>query len=151
MVIFEELFKTTRGKTIEYNGQPLQLYDEFPLPKNTTSIIKIVFEETNSKWRQGISLTSDQPFSIEKKIIGKKIILWEDTAPNEVILRCQTREGYIVLHNSWDTGDGITQSWHAGAAMKVEQLNHSRRYYCNDGHLDDDLNDLIFRVEILEI
>ncbi|OJW19261.1 MAG: hypothetical protein BGO58_03090 [Sphingopyxis sp. 65-8] len=52
------------------------------------------------------------------------------------------------MKNVWDTGDGVMQSWHAGGAMIVEEIENVRRYLCNDGELDDDFDDLIFTLEI---
>ena len=57
----------------------------------------------------------------------------------------------VEVRNVWDTGDGVMQSWHSGAAMMVEQLSDGRRvYWCNDGVPDEDFDDVIFEVEQLE-
>lgn len=51
--------------------------------------------------------------------------------------------------NAWDLGDGRPQSWHNGVALLVEEIPTGRRYHCNDGDPDDDLDDLVFRVEVV--
>jgi hypothetical protein len=36
----------------------------------------------------------------------------------------------------------------AGTALYYEEINNGRRYVCNDGYPDDDLNNLVFSIEI---
>jgi hypothetical protein len=150
MLTIEEAFRLSKGKPIKYLGQELCLVDEFPLNGKSRTLLKIIFEETNSDWRQGIKLKVGGFFEVNDQIIKKDVVLWEDTAPPEVKLICQSETGSLIVTNVWDTGNGVVQSWHGAAAMKIESTNNGRRYYCNDGKLNDDLNNLIFVIENLK-
>lgn len=50
----------------------------------------------------------------------------------------------MKVTNIWDHGDGVTQKWHKGGALYIEELEKGIRFFCNDGHYDDDFSDLIF-------
>jgi hypothetical protein len=109
--------------------------------------LKVTFESVNSDWRQGIVFDTDGSFDVVGKTIKRKIVLWRDTAPEELHLVVHTKKGECLVRNVWDVGNGVIQSWHNGAAMIVEELPSGRRYRCNDGLADDDFDDLVFRVE----
>lgn len=148
MIVFEEEFMKSKGQPIKYKGYTLQMTDRFPLQKDKIASVRLVFEMTNSPWRQGVQLRVDQFFEINEKMIREDIVLWEDTAPKVVDFKCNSNRGELIVINVWDTGDGTMQFWHAGGAMKVECISdRKRRYFCNDGQLNDDMKDLIFTIE----
>lgn len=85
-----------------------------------------------------------------QRIPGKNgTVMWEDTAPQTVEFEADTDSAAVEVRNVWDVGDGVMHSWHNGAAMIVEDLPDGRRYRCNDGEADDDLDDIVFRLERL--
>ncbi len=94
-------------------------------------------------------LRTDGLLEIGGQKIEKGAVLWQDTAPQEVEIRIVGDATKLEVNNAWDVGDGTIQSWHNGAAMIVEDLPRGRRYRCNDGHPDEDFDDLIFRIERL--
>src|SRR5262249_40623643 len=49
--------------------------------------------------------------------------------------------------NSDRGGNGVMQSWHNRAAMLIDVLPDKRLYRCNDGHPDDNFDDVVFRIE----
>ena len=53
------------------------------------------------------------------------------------------------IKNIWDPGDGTIFSWIGGAAMIVEEIENGRRYRCNDGHPDENFDDIIFTIQKL--
>lgn len=84
------------------------------------------------------------------KTINGPIVLWEDTARGQAEIRVLAPAGQLEVKNVWDIGDGVMHSWHNGAAMIVERLlTGGCRYYCNDGHPDEDFEDIVFRLEKL--
>jgi hypothetical protein len=46
-----------------------------------------------------------------------------------------------------DTGDGTKAYGHNGAMYIEQKKNEKTLYNCNDGHPDDDFDDLIFKIE----
>jgi hypothetical protein len=62
---------------------------------------------------------------------------------------CHTQDGHIHVWNVWNNGSlrhGI-DGQHGGAAMIVEEIDNGFRYRCNDGYPDNDLDDIVFRIE----
>lgn len=145
MIIFEDEFRRSNGTPISYGGHTVVMFDQFPVPIGRARLA-FRFVSTNSEWKQGFKLTVDGSFLINQLVVKKVAVLWEDTAPPEAEFECESQSGIISVTNVWDFGNGVTQAWHAGAAMIVEQIKRGRRYRCNDGHLDDDFDDLIFEL-----
>ena len=116
------------------------------------SAFKLTLERFNSEWRQGVKFRSRAEFFIDNGVrTTKDVVFWQDTAP---AVQCfslrKVKEGVLKFWNVWDKGDGFTQAWMNGAAMIVEELENGRRYFCNDGHPDENFDDIVFRLERLE-
>src|SRR5262245_43520166 len=125
MPSFEELFLQSKGKPITYNGKVLYLADHFP----TTDVagFRLTFESTNGDWRQGVALDVDVSFMVRARTIPKSIVLWEDTAPTVVDFKISQGPQHMIVWNVWDSGNGVTDAWHNGAAMIVEEIPNGRR------------------------
>jgi hypothetical protein len=150
MPSFESLFRESKGKPIVYKGQELRLVDLVPFAQGDR--IRVTFERTCSEWRQGVGLKAPGAVEVAGQTINGPILLWEDTAPTETEIRILAPAGQLQVKNVWDTGDGVTHSWHHGAAMIVEELGSGgRRYRCNDGHPDEDFDDIVFRIDLLDV
>lgn len=143
---FESLFIETKGQPINYKGKELIMVDRINLSTNKTSL-KITFVTTDSKWKQGVVLQTKGEFEINGQKLPNKIVLWEDTAPKEVQLLVKSKDKLLIIYNVWETEDGTTHYWHNGGAMNIEEVDGIKIYNCNDGYPDDDLNDLIFKLE----
>jgi hypothetical protein len=147
MASFENLFLESKGRPVLFDGHIIQMAD--CLEVVDAQQLKVIFEEVNADWRQGVCLTTDGGFLVNNQFAKKSIVLWHDTAPQEVLLSIQTNKGECSVKNVWDVGDGVMHSWHNGAAMIVEAIPSGRRYKCNDGRADEDFDDLVFRVEFI--
>jgi hypothetical protein len=146
---FEERFRKSGGKPIIYKGEELVMIDRFPVPKRPTRM-ECRFVSTSSRWRQGMNLSTKGKIHIANQTISQPIALWEDTAPRSEVIVCDSKNGILEVYNLWDTGDGVTEAWHNGAAMIVEEIPGGRRYRCNDGYPDEDFDDIVFELVILE-
>jgi hypothetical protein len=144
MVVFEDLFRESKGEPVLYEGRLLQLMDRFPVGPDT--VLTLTFESTLSANRQGVALDIKGHFIVDGRNVGRKVVLWSDTAPKEVFIRVHGMGSDVEVHNVWDQGDGVIHAWHNGAAMVVEEIVGGRRYRCNDGEPDDDLNDVVFAI-----
>jgi len=152
MVSFQQMFMESKGQPITYKGNTLVMADDFPL--DGCRRLRLVFESCNGEWRQGVYmriLHKKSNFIVKgQRIPGKNgTVMWEDTAPQTVEFEADTDSAAVEVRNVWDVGDGVMHSWHNGAAMIVEDLPDGRRYRCNDGEADDDLDDIVFRLERL--
>lgn len=146
MPSFEDLFLESKGQPVEYKGRTIQMVDRVPI--GSSALIRLIFESADADWRQGVSLATDGNFEVNGQKIEKSVVLWQDSAPEEVTLSVASKKGELQVKNVWDVGDGTMHSWHNGAAMIVEGDELNRRYLCNDGRADDDFNDLVFRLEV---
>ena len=148
MAVFEEMFTKSKGEPIVYRGKTLMMLDDFPSEGYTR--FRLVFESCNAEWRQGAYLCIDDGrFTVEGQDCADGVVLWQDTAPKRVEFEVTSGLTTIEVRNVWDTGNGVMESWHNGAAMMMEPLPNGRRYRCNDGYPDDDFDDIVFRIERL--
>ncbi len=149
---FSEMFIKNKGKPITYKGNVLYMVDRFPI-KNDSKIV-ICIESTNSKWLQGLSIDISGSCEVNgiKKEAGKgvNVLLWENSNlinPKHIEMRIFTKKDFISIKNVWDTGKGSVEAWYWGAAMILEEIENGRRYRCNDGHPDEDFDDIVFTVK----
>lgn len=150
MIDFSERFNRTAGKPIQYKGKTVVMWDRFPVPR-TQVRLRYRIISTSSEWKQGLSF---QTKGVIVSSDGNRITkgwadVWEHRAPWEDHFTCSSRNGLLDVKNIWDTGKGCVEFWHAGAAMWIEDIPNGRRYHCNDGHFDDDFEDIIFELTIV--
>ncbi len=159
---FNEMFAKTKGAPLMYKGNTLVMYDKIPFMDGDK--ILITFENTNSEWKQGVSLSLFGYFNVNGEDYKDGILLWEDTSPQQqiIILKSENRKRYrskrlppkgiLVVKNIWSykTDVGVCiHSYLGGAAMMIEEIENGRRYRCNDGHLDENFDDIIFTIQKL--
>ena len=101
-----------------------------------------------SNWRQGIVIKINGSLE-HNSVKGSKFVLWEEILDEKPIeIKCHANDGFLTIWNVWDTGNGVVQAWHNGAAMRKEIKNGKIIYSCNDGHDDDDFTDITFSLEV---
>ena len=150
--------KILPGEPIRYKGILLLRYEKLRFQDGDE--IEINIESTNSDWKQGISLDLFGYFEFHDGNRHKDgTILWEDTCPKNVVLKLwsEKKKRYkskylpekktLTLSNAWDKGDGAIWTEYWGSAMKVEEIEHGRRYYCSDGKPDANFSNIIFTVK----
>ncbi len=149
MVVFQDEFEKTNGKPIHYKGKTIVMWDQMPLPEGEVRIRYRILS-TNSEWRQGISLSTEGELEFgEGQIISKGWAdIWEDHLDPEGDFICRSKNNLLDVKNVWDTGNGCVDSWYNGAAIWIEEIPNGRRYHCNDGHPDDDFDDIVFELVI---
>lgn len=145
----EELFAASPDpREIAYRGQVVVRSDQFPT--NGATDLKITFESVSGDWPQAVYLSSQGVMEINNHS-GQAFVLWEETSPHEIALRCDPAMEHVRVSNAWDPdGSGYPERWLACGAMKREDIPQGRRYRCNDGYPDQDFDDLVFRLERVE-
>lgn len=147
---FDCLFSKAKEQTVLYNDEILMRVDRIPVPKKF--ILSVVLVSTNSEWQQAIKIkTAGKMISQGSGLTSDCFILWEKHLHEQKSFdyECISKNGELIVWNAWDYGDGVTQSWVRGAAMKKEIISSNHfRYHCNDGHPDNDFNDIIFDIII---
>ena len=154
MPSFEDMFRESKEPFIIYNGIKLVLYDLWDVEDQDEFCL--TFESVGSDWRQGVSIGLEKPQSRRKRgeimIAGetftKPVFVWEDSAPtsfNFTVLKPITP---LEIYNAWQWDNGMIHYLFHDTAMRVEQIENGRRYFCSDGHIGlDNLDDLIFKIE----
>lgn len=144
---FSKYFDESEGKPVDYQGRTLFLGDEFPVSQDMRQVL-VSREKTSSEWKQGVFLKIDRGrMLVNDKSVGKCTVLWEDTAPREVVIELKGNPQRLFVHNVWDPGSGAMLYGTFGAAMFMEEIDQGRRYFCNDGHPDDDFDDIVFTLK----
>ena len=155
MPSFEEDFRNSRenGVPVKYKDWELIRTDRIPVQKKFSGTLRII--STNSEWYQGVCL---QVLNGKIKTVlgeGKSFCIWEDYMDGAIFtFEGISKDLQLCVYNAWEqtawTGQPYTNSWQEGAAMIVEVDGNTRRYRCNDGHPDDNFDDIIFEVTINE-
>ncbi len=117
------------------------------LPIQDGDFIKLVFESVKSPWRQGVWMKTDGHLlmNLERH---SGVELWQDSSPKEVPIKCYTKDGFLYLHNIWDSGRLLgVESQSLSSGMVVETITNGRRYHCNDIGFDTMFDKLVFRIE----
>ncbi len=152
MPSFEAEFIAAKGP-IKFKEKTLVLADKFPVKNNEK--LRVSIEKTHSEWKQGISIAVEGKCEINGEVFQKGklvyMIFWEDTAPKQIDLTIFTKKNFVWIKNIWENidfrGVKFTSSGVHGSAMIVEEIPNGRRYYCNDGHPDENFDDIIFSIQ----
>lgn len=147
---FQELFKKSNGQSITYEGKEIKMVDKVSLPYKET-MIDVRFISTNSDWEQGLILQTKGEFIVNEQKIKDKIVLWEHTAPELTQVITKSKDYTLIVYNVWKTHDGTIHYWNNGGALYSTETNDKViTYHCNDGHNDDDFDNLIFELRYSE-
>jgi hypothetical protein len=148
MPSFDEAFAVSKTSShIKYEDKIV--YRIFKIKIKPISEISIYVEKVNSEWAQGFKIET-----IGKMICGdsvaynKSFVFWEKTAPKVIHVSLESRNGELKVWNVWNNGSGCTEAWLNGAGMVIEEISNGYRFKCNDGHPDDNFDDLVFRIVI---
>ncbi len=145
---FEYYFNETNGLPFDYKGKVIKLSHRIDIIGG--EIFRIDNLTTDSEWKQGMVLHSLNGKIEINGSIEKQFVLWEDTLPKNPSFKIISGE-QLVVYNVWDIGNGVMQYGHNGAGLYVEEKNNRITFYCNDGHPDDNLNDLVFNLSKLVV
>ena len=158
MPYFDELFASTIGsEPVVYKQKKLIRVDYLSFEDGDQFLIKI--ESTKSDWKQGIVLDLFGYFEIDGTQFPNKIVLWENPAKKEILVRLfqdkskkkppksLPKRGLLGIRNAWDNGVCKLNYWIGGAAMVAEPIENGMRYKCNDGAPDEDFDDIIFTIQ----
>lgn len=150
---FERAFRASKGQPIQYNNKTVILMDKIAVPVNFVLTVSII--SFHSEWEQGIAIKiakSKGKFISElTQQESSYFHIWQDAFGENKTLRywAHTNDQSFSIWNIWDRGNGVTDAWVQGAAMIKETISDNHfRYYCNDGHPDDNFNDIVFEIKI---
>lgn len=148
-VIFSDLFRASNWAPIMYKGKEVKIGEIINLPANKTLVTIKFISVKDRKHRQGVSIfNKGGKFEIDGEVVvGKSLLLWEDTAPPEVQFVIKSKNPELRITNWWDLGRG-PQTGHNGTALYTERTGDLWTFFCNDGQQNDDFDDLIFSLKV---
>jgi len=155
MPIFADYFIDAKatGELVKYKGWELIDVDRIPVQRKFSGTLRVI--STNSEWRQAICLrVLDGKLTIFSQK-EKSFIAWADDLKDSVLhFEGTSKSLQLLIYNAWEqiawNNMPFTNYWQNGAAMIVEVNGNTRKYRCNDGHPDDNFDDIIFEVTIDE-
>ena len=145
MPSFEKEFRESKGQPIGYCENTIIRMDRIKVGKVFSGYIELI--STNSDWLQGVILDVNGELEINT-IKGQKFILWQNHMKKPTFFHGTSKDKQLLVWNAWDTGNGVTNYWHNGAAMIKETDGDAIIYRCNDGHPDDNFDDIVFKIVI---
>lgn len=151
MPVFENFFKESKGAAVSYQGKLLHISDRIPV--HSGEHFRCSIEKTNSEWRQGFTAKLTHGIIQSENEESNCFHFWASEALQEFEFRIKLtskKPAHLILYNFWEGSDGTVHVGHNGAAMVIEEIPHGRRYYCNDGHPDDNFDDIVFTVQKID-
>ena len=152
MPSFEKLFIESKAQPIQYKDETLYLADFISVEKEFKLFFTLV--STNSEWPQfvRVSVAKGGILRIYDKT-AKTVVLSEHELQDGIEITGTAKDKQVMVCNGWRLFDGLgnvlNHSCMNGAAMKKEIRGDTIRYYCNDGHPDDNFDDIVFEVTVL--
>lgn len=144
---FDAEFAEAKGKPIPYNDIMMIRIDRIPVNKKFRGYLRII--STNSNWEQGVALDVKGKITQNNKT-HPSFRIWAYGYPGPIYFEGTSKDNTLLVWNVWDNGSRRVDAWIGGAAMILEIDGNVRRYRCNDGHSDDNFDDIIFEIEILD-
>jgi hypothetical protein len=151
---FVSLIVKAKPNPCIYKGKTLLLSDTFPAKLGDAFVVTI--ESTRSSYPQGVGVSEGV------EVFGQRVkraVVWEyfsvhpdsrkdvrSRLPFSFELSCRNKSGFLRFYNMVER-DGSQLYGYQGMAMIVEDIPGGRRYRCNDWQLNDDFDDIVFRVE----
>ena len=103
MTSFQDLFEEADQHWVTFKNKKVFWADKFPVKQNETLIISI--EQTNSKYRQGLSIDIDGTCELGgetlKRDKGLKMLFWEDDFKKRY---CLARNAELFLFQHYRPG-----------------------------------------------
>lgn len=148
MKTLNEQFAESKGRAIQVDGH--EVIPLFRIKLDCETTVKLVWRHTKSKYRQGITLKIDSGVLEVNEVTSPRMILWEDTCPSPINIRClpKGKAANLTIWNSWEPEPGNVDSWLGNAGMVACKLADNRyEFSCSDGIGDADFRNLKFEIE----
>lgn len=128
---FAERFAQSQGQPIEVEGHAVHAL--YRRKADRGLVIRIRWCQRVDEPVQGVSVSLKGGTLQVADSKAKHIVLWTDTAPEEVALKCNgTNVRELSLWNCWRDDRGVTQAWAGNSGMIVEELDAGViRFRCN--------------------
>jgi hypothetical protein len=145
LMTFAERFAQSKGQPIDVVG--CTVHTIYRRKAYTRLSIKIRWLRQVDAPVQGVSMSLEGGALRVADSRAKDIVLWTDSAPDEVTLTCEGRNVHeLTLWNCWRDDRGVTQAWVGNSGMIFEEIEAGRvRFRCNS-RPEVTFQDLVFEV-----
>lgn len=154
MKALADVFAAAQQPSLEWEGETAYaVYEIVPAPE----ALVVRFLKAAAAPVQGLTLKATGASLVVNEVEASEIVLWRDTAPDEVIVRVRPAPGNSVRLKVWNVwratmgGVEVTQAWLGNAGMRVEAVDPERRILlrCSDGQGPVDFTDLEVSLTLL--
>lgn len=136
-----EKFQNSMGMPVEIEGR--NAYPIYVLELEKEKQVTVKWVSTHSKLKQGMQIKIDKGILEVNGTKLSNIILWEDTSPDLVQIRCiPKKNAKLKIWNVWEV-DGVIQAWVGNAGMVISDSYHQVRLSCSDGSGDVNFHNVV--------
>lgn len=128
------------------------------LPIKNIQGVLLRFISANSSNRQGVRIAIDAGKGSVRigKEVRKGMDIWFDEFPKEIMLECESEEGFLSIYNIFERVGEWAPGRHSQMPFSgmlcealLEKNNNVYRYHCNDMGRKTSFDSLVFEIELL--
>jgi len=142
-----EHFVKSKGHPIEFKGLWVHsIYFRKVLPDTR---VKIRFASASAERNQALRLKLEKGKLLVNGKELKDVVLWKQTSPEVVEMRCKTPRcgSRLKIWNAWQDESGVMQAWIGNAGMLIQQQSDRVILHCSDGMGASHLDDLVVEID----
>jgi hypothetical protein len=149
MMTLAEQFARAQGQPIEVDGHSVQML--FKKKARAGLTMRIRWVRRVDAPVQGVSVSVKGGALLVAGSKVKDVVLWTDTAPDEVTLQCDGKSvRELSLWNCWRDERDVTHAWVGNSGMIIQERGPGAyRFRCNS-RPEVTFEDLVFDVEFDE-
>lgn len=142
-----ERFAQSRGRPIHLGDLEIHMIYERPVAPGDS--IRVRRTGARSSPVQALRLKVETGKLLVHGEALKDVVLWSDTAPEEVVLVAEIPKGGTTLKiwNAWRDANGTMQAWIGDAGMLIREESNGVQLRCSDGTGGVRFDDLVVEVE----
>jgi len=146
MKTLAEQFQDSMGQPVEVNGKSVSPIFLESVSKEV--LVNLRWIGTQSEVKQGVQIKLDKGIIEVNGQETSNIVLWEDTCPSEISLRCTPKKSAkLKIWNVWEV-EGIVQAWVGNSGIITLIDNGKMRMNCSDGVGEIDFNNMVLEVRL---
>jgi len=134
------------GKPIDFEGR--KVYPIFTIDLDSEVEFSLLWKNSNSNFKQGIQIKIDKGTIEVNDEKLSSIVLWQDTCPEKISLRCMPKKNAkLKVWNVWQVDD-LVQAWVGNSGIEIEKYEDGEyRLNCSDGPGAPDFGNTTFELK----
>jgi hypothetical protein len=149
-MLLADLLAAAEGKPVQYQGLIVHGIVRQEIAKPAVVIVRRL--QASESPVQGLRIKLDNG---DIEVAGQRlrdVVLWANTAPDEVELSCvpKGQSATLKFWNVWRDENSTMQAWIGHAGILVERQDSRLLFRCSDGYAPVNFGDLVVEVAIEE-